>query len=86
MLAVGSAPSNAASPQPELPVCKPVSQQSTLMWLKKSIMYNIWALSHKPLCAHLQTFGMYKKNQHVTYAEFASIHTTLFVVLNWHFF
>jgi len=39
MLAVGSAPSNAASPQPELPVCKPVSQQSTLMWLKKK--YNV---------------------------------------------
>jgi len=40
MLAVGSAPSNAASPQPELPVCKPVSQQSTLMWLEKSIIYD----------------------------------------------
>jgi hypothetical protein len=45
MLAMGSAPSNAASPQPELPVCKPVSQQSTLMWLQISIMYDdIWAL------------------------------------------
>jgi hypothetical protein len=37
-----------------------------------------------PICAHLQTFGMCK-NQQVTFAEFASIHTILFVVMNWHF-
>jgi hypothetical protein len=61
MLAVGSVPSNAASPQPELPECKPVSQKSTSMWLKISIMFdNIWELSNKPLCSSTDMWHVLK--------------------------